>query len=183
MISNIWTGTKVRLRSVLSSDWEKYHNNDYDSECERLCDVIHFPRSEEGTKLWAEHQSSKTPDGDNYMFAIETLDGELVGGINAHSCDSRNGTFKYGIGIFREHWRKGYASEAVKLLLRYYFEELRYHKVTANIYAFNDSSIAIHESLGFKQEGRLRKMIFTNGKHFDELIYGLLNSEYEELNR
>ena len=89
--------------------------------------------------------------------------------MNTHSCDTRHGTFKYGVAIFREHWRKGYASEAVKLLLGYYFEELRYQKVMAHIYAFNESSIQLHERLGFKQEGRLRNMVFTQGRHFDEL--------------
>jgi RimJ/RimL family protein N-acetyltransferase len=115
------------------------------------------------------------------MLAIETLDGELVGSINTNSCDTRHGTFNYGVAIFREHWRKGYASEAVMILLRFYFEELRYQKVTAHVYAFNESSIALQEHLGFVQEGKLRNMIFTKGQYFDEFLYGLTKSEYENL--
>ncbi|WP_238177837.1 GNAT family N-acetyltransferase [Paenibacillus contaminans] len=180
MIANIWTGTKVRLRPIEPGDWEKFHQNDQDSEGARLCDAVHFPRSSEGTKAWAEHQASQTPSGDNIMLAIETLDGELVGSINTFSSDTRNGTFKYGLAVFREHWRKGYASEAVKILLGYYFRELRYQKATAHVYAFNEGSIALHERLGFTQEGRLRNMIFTNGRHYDELVYGMLSSEYEK---
>jgi RimJ/RimL family protein N-acetyltransferase len=181
MKNNIWAGSKVRLRPVLPTDWEKFHNNDFDSEGARLCDVIHFPRSEERTKSWAEYQSSKEPNGDNVMLAIETLDGELVGSINTNSCDTRHGTFKYGVAIFREHWRKGYASEAVMILIRFYFEELRYQKVTVHVYAFNESSIALQEYLGFVQEGKLRNMIFTKGQYFDEFLYGLTKSEYENL--
>lgn len=176
---NIWEGKKVRLRSIVPGDWQKFHNNDQDSEAARLCDVIHAPRSAEGTKTWTENEASKTPSGDNFRFAIETLEGELVGSINSHGCDKRNGTFKYGVGIFREHWRNGYASDAVKILLRYFFEELRYEKVTAHVYAFNESSIRLHERLGFQLEGRIRNMIYTNGRHFDELIFGLLRNEYE----
>jgi RimJ/RimL family protein N-acetyltransferase len=183
MLNNVWSGSKVRLRSVLSSDWQAFHENDYDSEGARLCDVIHFPRSEDGTKTWAEHQTSKGPNGDNVMFAIETLDGVLVGSLSTASCDSRHGTFKYGVAIFREHWRNGYASEAIMILLRYYFEELRYQKVTAHVYAFNENSVALHERLGFVQEGRLRNMIFTRGQHFDEYLYGLTKSEYEKLKK
>ncbi|MFF2017699.1 GNAT family N-acetyltransferase [Paenibacillus sp. NPDC058177] len=179
MINNIWTGDKVRLRVIVPTDWDKFHNNDLDSESARLCDMIYFPRSEEGTKNWAEHQASKGPDGDNIMLAIETLDGNLVGSINAHNCDTRHGTFKYGVAIFREHWRKGYAAEAVMILLRYYFEELRYQKVNAHVYAFNEGSIALQESLGFVQEGRLRNMIYSKGQHFDEYVFGLTKSEYE----
>jgi len=182
MTSNVWSGNKVRLRAILPTDWERFHHNDLDSETARLCDAIYFPRSEEGTKSWAEHQAAKGPNGDNIMLAIEKLDGELVGSINTHNCDQRHGTFKYGVAVFREHWRKGYASEAVQILIRYYFEELRYQKVTAHVYAFNEGSISLQERLGFVREGKLRNMIFTKGQHFDEFVYGLTKNEYEELN-
>ncbi|WP_232276186.1 GNAT family N-acetyltransferase [Paenibacillus sp. 481] len=175
---NIWEGKKVRLRAIVPEDWTKFHENDQDSEGARLSDVIYFPRSEAGTKSWAEHQASMGQNGDNIMLAIETLDGALVGSINSHSCDARNGTFKYGVAIFRTHWRNGYASDAVQVFLRYFFHELRYEKVTAHIYAFNESSLKLQEHLGFKQEGKMRNMIFTNGQHYDEYIYGLLKSEF-----
>ncbi|WP_339845398.1 GNAT family protein [Paenibacillus sp. FSL W7-1088] len=181
MENNIWTGHKVRLRAILPTDWDKFHNNDSDSDCARLCDVINFPRSEEGTKAWAEHEASRGPDGDKIMLAVETLDGVLVGSISSNNCDTRNGTFTYGVAIFREFWRNGYASEAVKILLRYYFEELRYQKVTAHVYAFNQGSLELHERLGFVQEGKLRNMVFTNGQHYDEYLYGLTKSEYSRM--
>lgn len=137
----IWQGNKIRLRPIDPSDWEKFHANDLDTEAARLSDAVHRPRSPEGTRLWAERVANDPGDGGNARFAIETLSGELVGSMNAHSCDQRNGTFKYGLAIFRDHWRKGYGRESIQLLLRYYFDELRYQKVTAHVYAFNDGSI------------------------------------------
>ncbi|CAM3256562.1 GNAT family protein [Paenibacillus lupini] len=182
MINNyIWAGKKVRLRPVQASDWDKFHHNDMDSENARLCDEIHFPRSEEGTRQWAEHQAANTYDGDNIFLAIETLDGTHIGSICTNNCNPRHGTFKYGVSIFREHWRNGYATDAVMILLRYYFKELRYHKVNAHVYAFNEGSIALQEHLGFVQEGKLRNMIYTMGKQHDEYIYGLTKLEYEKL--
>lgn len=184
MNNNIWSGSKIRLRAILSIDWEKFHANDLDSESARLCDMIYFPRSEQGTKSWTEQQAHQVPRGDNMMLAIETIDGELVGSINTYGCDPRHGTFKYGVAIFREHWKQGYASEAVNnILIGYYFKELRYQKVTAYVYAFNEGSIALQERLGFVQEGKLRNMIYTNGRYFDEWIYGLTKSEYEALSQ
>ncbi|WP_440114497.1 GNAT family N-acetyltransferase [Paenibacillus sp. QZ-Y1] len=181
MNSYIWNGIKIRLRPVLPTDWDKFHYNDLDSENARLCDEIHFPRSEEGTRTWAENQSVHSSNGDNVFMAIETLDGTLVGSISTNSCNLRCGNFKYGVSIFREHWRKGYASDAIKTILRYYFEELGYVKVNAHVYAFNDGSAALHEHLGFIQEGRIRNMVFTKGRHYDEYIYGLTNKEFDEI--
>ncbi len=181
METYMWSGSKVKLRPVLPNDWKEFHNNDLDSESARLFEAIHFPRSEEGTRSWIERETSKRSIGDNVMLAIETLDGQLVGSISTSSCDARHGTFKYGIAIFRKHRRKGYASEAVRILLRFYFEELRYQKVNAYVYAINEHSIRLHERLGFVQEGTLRNMIFTNGQHIDELIFGLTKSDYDKL--
>ncbi|KRE52378.1 GNAT family N-acetyltransferase [Paenibacillus sp. Soil522] len=181
MSNYAWDGLKVRLRPVLPSDWDKFHNNDLDSVNARLCDEIHFPRSEEGTRQWAERQALNTLNGDNVFLAIETFDGTLVGSICTNSCNSRNGTFKYGVSIFRDHWRNGYASDAIKVVLRYYLEELRYRKVNAHVYAFNDGSVALQERLGFIQEGMIRDMVFTKGQYYDEYIYGLTKNEFEKL--
>lgn len=180
MHNYVWAGLKVRLRPIMPADWDKFHKNDLDSDNARLCDEIHFPRSEEGTRLWAEHQASNYSNGDKVFLAIESLEGTLVGSISTDSCNSRHGTFKYGVSIFREHWRNGYASDAVRILLRYYFEELRYLKVNAHVYAFNESSIALQEHLGFVQEGRIRDMVFTKGQHYDEYVFGLTKNEFEK---
>ncbi len=88
MTYNIWSGSKIRLRPVVSSDWEKFHLNDQDSECARLCDAIYFPRSEDGTKTWAEKMSAKEAENDNVFLAIETLEGILVGSICTNSCNN-----------------------------------------------------------------------------------------------
>lgn len=177
---NNWTGASVRLRAIVPEDWLKFHSNDQDTESARLSDAIYFPRSEEGTRQWTLETAAKGPAGDQIMLAIENLKGELVGSISAHSCDSRNGTFKYGIAIFRDHRRKGYATEAIFILLRHFFHELRYEKAGANVYSFNESSIEMQKRLGFTQEGQLRGMIFTNGRRHDELVFGMLKSEFDE---
>lgn len=177
---NVWEGDKVRLRAVSADDWQAFHNNRYDSESERSSWKINVPRSPEAARKWAEDLALSPPYGDNASYAIENLDGELVGSINSHNTQPRNGTLEYGLGIFREHWRKGYASDAICILLRYFFNELRYQKANAIVYSFNEGSIKLHESLGFKMEGRQRRMIFTNGKHHDVILYGMTSDEFRE---
>jgi len=38
--------------------------------------------------------------------------------------------------------------------------------------------MALHERLGFTLEGRLRRMIYTEGTFHDKLIYGLTQEEF-----
>ena len=102
----------------------------------------------------------------------------MVGDISTNHCDPRVGHLHYGVNIGRGHRRKGYASEAILLVLRYYFEELRYQKVTTTLYSFNDATIALHERLGFQQEGRIRRSIFTRGAYYDELLVGMTVEEF-----
>ncbi|NGP45434.1 GNAT family N-acetyltransferase [Bacillaceae bacterium SIJ1] len=160
-------------------DWQVFHENDRDSEAARAAHMIYFPRSAAGTKAWSEQQATQDAEGDNKMLVIETVEGVVVGNINSHSCDPRQGVMKYGLGVFAEHRQQGYASEAIRLLLRYYFEELRYEKCVAHVYAFNTASCLLHERLGFTKEGVLRSMIYTEGKRYDEYIYGMLREEFQ----
>ncbi len=63
-------------------------------------------------------------------------------------------------------------------MLNFYFRELRYQKVLVTCYAFNEASIKLHESFGFQHEGRIRRMIFTNGQYHDALLMGMTVEEF-----
>jgi RimJ/RimL family protein N-acetyltransferase len=180
MAGSVWEGRLVRLRGVEPSDWEAFHEWDQDTETARASWRIWPPRSREGTRRFAANAALNGPEDDNYRYAVETLAGELVGTINTQRCDPHNGTFSYGVAIAAAQQRKGYASEAILLVLRYCFRELRYQKVTVNVYSFNEASIRLHERLGFTLEGRLRRMHYTNGQFYDELYFGMTAEECEQ---
>ncbi len=177
-MASIFEGEKVRLRAVEESDWELHYNWNLDSDNGRMTDEIWFPTSHTFVKEWAEREAKRGSEDDAFRFQIETLADVLVGTINTHSCDARCGTFRYGLAIHPDHRRKGYASEAIGLVLHYYFDERRYQKVNATVYSFNAASIALHERLGFMLEGRIRRLIYSGGTFHDELIYGLTQEEF-----
>jgi len=176
--TSIWQGKTIRLRSIEPSDWETYFAWDQDDEQARALYFIPFPSSQAGVKRFAEEATAKKPEGDNFRFVIENAEKEVVGDITTQNCNPRNGNYSWGVNIKQGHRRKGYASEALLLVMRYYFQELRYQKVTVTIYSFNEASVRLHECLGFQQEGRIRRAVFTRGQYFDELIYGLTREEY-----
>ncbi len=175
---NVFAGQLVRLRGIEPEDWETFHTWDADSEAARTGYWIPFPGSKERQRQWAAKLATQDGTDDLFFFVIETLAGEIVGSISTHECDRRHGTFTYGVVIAREHQRNGYASEAIRLLLGYFFRELRYQKVTARVYSFNEASLALHERLGFVREGCLRRMRYTNGRYFDEVIFGMTAEEF-----
>jgi RimJ/RimL family protein N-acetyltransferase len=166
MSYNFWEGEKIRLRA--QEPREDYMN--YDTEADRMGDIIHFPPAR-----------TAEPSNDEFNFIIENKNGNVVGGISTHCVNRRMGTFKYGISIKREYWGMGYATEAICIVLRYYFNELRYQKVNADVYSFNKRSIGLHQKMGFKQEGVLRRMIYTNGQYYDTILFGMTDNEFRAL--
>lgn len=178
--ASIWQGKRVRLRSHEPGDWENYWLWDQDSESERKDGNLSFPRSQERMKHWTQEEAVRKQEGNNWNFLIENNEGKVVGRIGSHDRDPHVGHFGYGLAISKEYRRKGYASEAVLLLLRYFFQELRYQKVTIQAASFNEDSIGLHEHLGFQLEGRIRRAGFTKGQYVDVLNYGLTVEEFEE---
>ena len=183
MSESIWTGERVRLRGVEPEDWEQFHGFDAYSVGARSADILHPPRSEAGSRLWAEEASTAKVTGDEFGLAIESLDGDVVGHLSTSNADPRAGRFSYGIAIGRAFHRRGYASDAVVVLLRYMFGERRYHKVEAEIYAYNEASLALHERLGFQQEGRLRDHEFFAGRYYDVVVMGMTADEFAARHR
>jgi RimJ/RimL family protein N-acetyltransferase len=183
MMDNRFKGQRVRLRAVEVEDWEYFYQlDDSTTEYGRLTDEVWFPSSKESAKAWTEAQAKAKSDQDEFRFQIEAVEiGVLVGTLNTHTTNPRVGTFMYGIAITVAHQGKGYGSEAVHLLLRYFFNERRYQKVNAEVYSFNTPSIRFHERLGFTLEGRLRRMVYTGGQFHDALLYGMTREEFEGL--
>ena len=180
-MTSIWQGKLVRLRAVEPGDWQQFFDWDQNTDFGRWSYWIPFPRSQEATKMWAADLALTGDKNHEFRWVIETLSGEFAGTLNTHACDPRVGTFQYGIAIKPAHWRNGYASEAIWIALGYFFRELRYQKVNAWVYAFNEPSLELHRKLGFKEEGRLRRTVYTDGQHHDEVIFGMTVEEFEAL--
>jgi len=181
--ASIWQTERVRLRAIEPGDWEVFFRWNQDDEMARALDRVWFPQSQEAVRRWAEEAALRRPDGDAFHWAIEDREGTVVGAISTHDCDRRNGTFAYGLNVLPEHRRRRFASDAIEVILRFFFRELGYQKVTVQVHAFNQASIRLHECLGFQQEGRLRRVVFTRGRHFDSLVFGLTAEEYNGRDR
>jgi RimJ/RimL family protein N-acetyltransferase len=179
----IWQGTRVRLRALEPGDWEHFARWDLDTDARRNGTFLAFPKSEERLRKWAADEALRSGEDDSYRFVIETLDGQAAGTISTFEVDHRSGSFSYGLEVAREYWRQGYASEAVYLLLRFYFRELRYQKVTAYVFEYNERSQTFHASLGFVREGLLRRTAWSNGRIWDSIVYGMTVEEFDERER
>ena len=177
MTYNMFECKKVRLRGVHPDDWQHFMHWDLDSDAGRYGWMMWQPTGEESAKEFAKEESLKKGKNGNFRLIIETLDGEAVGDLNTR-VDARRFSFEYGIALGREHWGHGYGEEAVELVCRYMFGELRLHKVQGWVYGFNTRSQSMHNKFGMTLEGTIRDGQFTDGRFWDVFIYGMTAPEF-----
>jgi RimJ/RimL family protein N-acetyltransferase len=178
-VSAGWEGRLVRLRAIEPEDFDVFAAADADADGARAGGRVWPPRSSWATTRWVEEASQVPGDSDEARLAIEALAaGEVVGTVKAQDCDLVAGTCSYGIVVFEWARRQGYGGDAVVVLLRYLFGERRYQKCTVGVHAFNEGSISFHRSLGFQDEGRIRRAHFSGGRHWDEVVLGLTVEEF-----
>ena len=177
MGGNEFEGSKVRLRAVEPEDADVWYRSGLDTDLDRRAGSTHLPLSRAAYRQRTE-EAAKAPDGDSATLIVETLEGTVVGGLSVNVRNARARVFDYGIGIGPEHWRKGYGTEALELLFRFYFHELAYQKVETGVYAFNEASLRFHETFGFVEEGRRRRSIYTRGQHHDVVLFGMTVDEF-----
>lgn len=177
-MASSWTGERVRLRAVEPDDWTAFARFADDG---RRAGRLELPRSAESYRAWAREQAVAEDEGDRFRLAVETTAGkELVGTVASQRTGRHSGWFEFDVMIGAEHRRRGYAAEALTLLLRFMFAERRYHKCLGAIFAHNEASLALTRRLGFTEEGRLREHVFFAGRHHDLVMMGLLAGEFEQ---
>ena len=120
-----------------------------------------------------------------FPFLIRTLEaegqpGRLVGLIDlvVERWPHRDAFIGIGIGE-RADWGKGYGSDAMRLILRYAFDELNLHRVTLTVFEYNERAIHTYRKLGFQEEGRQRQRLRRDGRLWDMLVMGLLKEEWK----
>ena len=77
------------------------------------------------------------------------------------------------------HQGRGYATEAVSVLIRICFDDLALRRVTANCFADNEASWRLMERLGMRRElYTLRESLHRSGEWLDGMGYALLADEW-----
>ena len=179
-----WQGEKVRLRPLRTEDAEQAYIDSLDSPSRQLLQLgIELPTSTKSLKEFLEKYADCKDVNGLIIFAIENHEGEYVGGISLHARDQKNGVFSFGVNTNASHRKKGYAEDAVRILLKYCFYEQRYQKCNSACIHTNTASIRLHKKLGFIEEGRRRRRWFLNGQYYDDVLFGLTREEFDILTR
>ena len=106
--------------------------------------------------------------------------GEVIGSCGFLNWVARHYRSEIGFELSKDYWGKGIASEALKAVIQYGFEEMNLQRIEALIEPPNIPSQKLVEKHGFIREGLLRNYEFTCGKFDDLYMYSLLKQEFNK---
>ncbi len=146
---------------------------------------------ENDPKFWGELavfpllQKSKTDQEKEYdkrspeenWFLIEKKDGTKIG-TAFHFPNGR--MLEIGYALVPSERRKGYGTEAAKIMVDYLFLSKEIMRIQACTDVRNIVSQKVLEKIGFKREGIIRKYVFVCGEWRDALLYSILREEWKE---
>jgi aminoglycoside 6'-N-acetyltransferase len=162
-------GKNVRLRSIDPADRDR---------------LLAIRRTEEVRSRWrgenldAEFDEDLLDD-DLHQLVIETLKGEIIGMIQfeeEQDPDYRNASLD--IYIDPASHRRGYATDAIRTLVNYLFDNLDHHRLTVDPATDNTTAIACYSKVGFKPVGTMRAHERQPGGSWtDALLMDMLPSD------
>jgi RimJ/RimL family protein N-acetyltransferase len=116
-----------------------------------------------------------------YQFAIITKENNaIIGDAGIHFLDSEKKLVELGCTLDHHHHGKGYATEALNVLIRYLFNSLQKHRIIVSIDPRNKKSIELAERLGFRKEAHFKQSVLIRGEWADDLMYAILKDEWSK---
>lgn len=170
---------RVRFTPLQFENIYKHFRWNNDPELNRLDSEIPYEKETFGEFKKRFEQMCFHPSPVNRDFEVHAEDGTLIGvayvaGISAHN---QHGLVGVTIGD-RSYWGQGYGRASLELLLRYCFDELDLHRVSADTFEYNAAWRRLVEWAGFRKEGTAREYLYRDGEYWDKENYALLEREY-----
>ena len=112
----------------------------------------------------------------SFTFSI-TFQMQLIGliALNLGKEKYRNAEVWYK--LHPDFWNKGFATEALKALINFGFNDLKLHRIEAGCAVENIGSIRVLEKVGMNMEGRKRQHLPLKTGWSDNFGYAILSSD------
>jgi RimJ/RimL family protein N-acetyltransferase len=138
-----------------------------------------------------EHRVRFEDPGSLAKTLVIELDGEVIGDLMVSIEDgwaqaevteqARGVQAELGWVLHPDHAGHGYASEAVRELIRLCFDDLGLRRLAANCFADNEASWRLMERVGMRREiYSVRDSLHRSGQWLDGMSYALLADEWRK---
>jgi RimJ/RimL family protein N-acetyltransferase len=170
------TTPRLLLREFRFDDHTAVHAFASDPEVVRYTDW--GPNDPEETTAFLHEVADSARATPRVRFAMAVVDrGDdlLIGSIDLVTTSSQHRRGKIGYVFARPRWGRGFATEAAIALMRFGFDGLDLHKISATCDPANVASARVLAKCGMHAEGRLRDHLRTRGRWRDRLLFAAIS--------
>ena len=170
-------GDRVQLRRHDPGNYGLYAEWYGDPEVWHLTSWARTPLSRAAVKrLFEDRELSTTDDS----FAIHVRGGgRPVGVISLMNLSEANESAELSVIVGNPDDRhNGYGAEAIEMIVRYAFDDLKLNRVGLSVFEFNAPAISTYERLGFRREGRFRRAVKRADGFHDAILMSVLHDEW-----
>lgn len=174
----VLVGDKVRLRPAVVADAADAYTLVTDDRILRWL-IWDGPDAEPNMTDVFERWQGQLRRGEDYNFAIERVDEPgMIGCISARPVMyPQHLNLGYWLGV--PFWKRGYVTEAIRLISHFSFQYLEAARVNAEVMVGNTGSRRALEKNGFSLDGTLRGHALKLEEWRDEWFFSLLRSEWQ----
>ena len=151
---------RLHLRPFNQADASTVQALVSDREIAKTTARIPHPYPPDGATKWIESHSELQAQGRELILAIVFKDThQVIGTVGLANVELPHlAEVGYWIGL--PFWGKGFATESVKGLCEFGFDELGLHRIYAKVMTRNPASRKVLEKCGFRHEGLLRSSLY-----------------------
>ena len=171
--------TRLRLQEVTEAQLENFFELHSYPEVDEF-NTMGIPEDIQTTRdiLSTALQDQLKEPRQKYCWAVyQKHDHKFVGevGLSVSGPKYRRGELHYLLAP--SFWGQGYATELVKKVISFGFEQLGLHRMEAGVATENAASIRVLEKAGMQREGRHRQILPIRGNWVDNYHYAILESD------
>jgi RimJ/RimL family protein N-acetyltransferase len=175
MLPGTIDGGRLSLRPFRADDAEAVFSYASDEQFLRYLPIA-TPYTQADTRDFLAKQAALDREL-NPSWALD-IGGVACGGINIRFF-AEHRVAEIGYGVARRLWGQGLATAAARLVIAAAFGcYAGLSRVRAKADARNVASVRVMEKLGMRREGLMRSDRLCRGELTDEVVYGLLRSEW-----
>jgi RimJ/RimL family protein N-acetyltransferase len=172
-------GIEVNLRPLRMSDEGSLQRCANDPAVAYFLARMPSPHTSGDARQWIRKTASMARGDSGYYLGIARAENdEIIGVIGLRNLKPSDKKAELTYWLGRRFWKKGLMSEAVPLMLRFAFRELKLNRVHALVHERNIGSIRVLEKAGFTREAVYRKASFKGRRWGDIYGFGILKGEF-----
>jgi ribosomal-protein-alanine N-acetyltransferase len=170
-------GEIIRLRTVRENDLERLY--EFHHDIANRGDYFPIGVMAEPVFKRKFHESGFWEKNEGMLVIVNDAD-DILGHVEFFPTVGYMDELELSYHIYSpEHFGKGIATDAVRLMTRYLFDRKKHNRIRLIIHPDNQASKRVAEKCGYQFEGIARGAWYHRGQNHDVAVYAVVRADYD----